>query len=86
VRLGLLDRKKYAPVAERAERGLLTEFVSSDERGRVTLKNICKVAGLGGEPYRDGSYDYYTSTERSDSDPKGIGAFLLAGSELDGLK
>ncbi|HEY4158305.1 MAG TPA: glycoside hydrolase family 88 protein, partial [Polyangiaceae bacterium] len=31
VRLGLIDRKRYAPVAERAARGLLTEFVATDE-------------------------------------------------------
>jgi hypothetical protein len=43
----------------------------------------CKVAGLGGNPYRDGSYAYYTSTEVVQNDPKGVGAFLLAAVESE---
>ncbi|MET0792141.1 MAG: glycoside hydrolase family 88 protein [Polyangiaceae bacterium] len=78
VRLGLLERAQFEPAVDRASRGLLTQFASFDEHEHLHLKNVCKVAGLGGNPYRDGSYAYYTSTEISDSDPKGVGAFLLA--------
>jgi unsaturated rhamnogalacturonyl hydrolase len=39
------------------------------------------VAGLGGDPYRDGSFDYYTSTDIVANDPKGLGAFVLASVE-----
>jgi len=83
VRLGLLDRASFAPAIERGARGLREQIASFDEQERLHLKNICKVAGLGGNPYRDGSYDYYTSTEISDSDPKGVGAFILASSESE---
>jgi unsaturated rhamnogalacturonyl hydrolase len=83
VRLGLLDRNQFERAIELGSRGLRELFASFDEHGRLHVKSTCKVAGLGGDPYRDGSYAYYTSTEVSDSDPKGIGAFLLATTEAD---
>ena len=49
----------------------------------VNMKSICKVAGLGGEPYRDGSYQYYTTTDVVANDPKGVGAFILASAERE---
>lgn len=78
VRLGLIERSEFEPAVQRGTRGLLEQFVNFDDHERLHVKNICKVAGLGGNPYRDGSYAYYTSTEISDNDPKGIGALLLA--------
>jgi unsaturated rhamnogalacturonyl hydrolase len=40
------------------------------------------VAGLGGNPYRDGSYEYYTAgTEVIANDAKGVAAFVLASAE-----
>ncbi len=41
-----------------------------------------KAAGLGGTPYRSGSYDYYVHEPVGDNDAKGVGAYLLAGAEL----
>jgi unsaturated rhamnogalacturonyl hydrolase len=85
VRKGFIERAAFGPVAEKGYRGLLKEFVEVDARGRVTLKGVCKVAGLGGNPYRDGSYDYYVSTEVVSNDPKGLGALILASLERDEL-
>jgi unsaturated rhamnogalacturonyl hydrolase len=81
VHRGWLDRKAYGKVASRGHHGLLKQFVEVGPQGRRELKSICKVAGLGGTPYRDGSYGYYTSTEVVNDDPKGVGAFLLAAIE-----
>ncbi|HEX7506313.1 MAG TPA: glycoside hydrolase family 88 protein [Polyangia bacterium] len=81
VRSGWLGRAVYGKVASRGYQGLLHEFVELNANGHLDLKNICKVAGLGGNPYRDGSYAYYTSTEVVKNDPKGVGAFLLAAVE-----
>jgi len=81
VRNGWLDRARYASVAARGYQGLVREFVELGDDGNVNLKNVCKVAGLGGSPYRDGSYAYYASTEVVKNDPKGTGAFLLAAVE-----
>jgi unsaturated rhamnogalacturonyl hydrolase len=39
--------------------------------------------GLGGNPYRDGSYEYYLSEKVVTNDPKGIGAFLMASDEME---
>ena len=83
VRSGWLDKTVYAPVAARGYQGLLREFVELRADGHLDLKNVCKVAGLGGNPYRDGSYAYYTSTEVVKNDPKGVGAFLLAAVESE---
>jgi unsaturated rhamnogalacturonyl hydrolase len=82
-RLGLVERKLVSPVVERGYRGTVDQFASVDEHEHFHLKNVCKVAGLGGTPYRDGSYAYYTSTEISDGDPKGVGAFILAAAEME---
>jgi rhamnogalacturonyl hydrolase YesR len=81
VRKGLLDKAKFEAVAERGYAGLVKEFAATDQRGNIELRGICKVAGLGGNPYRDGSYDYYVSTDIASNDPKGLGAFILASVE-----
>src|SRR4030095_16101989 len=47
------------------------------------LEGTVSVAGLGGNPYRDGSYEYYLSEKVVTNDPKGVGAFLMASSEMD---
>ena len=42
-----------------------------------------KASGLGGEPYRDGTYAYYIGEKVVTNDAKGVGAFLLASSEME---
>ena len=81
---GWLDAKKFAPVAARGYSGMVKEFIVTDDAGGVHVAGICKVAGLGGDPYRDGSFDYYVGTEVVADDPKGVGAFILASAELAG--
>lgn len=82
VRLGYLPRT-YAANAERGWRGIQTHFIKTEPDGSVTLTGTVQVAGLGGEPYRDGSYAYYVSSPVVSNDPKGVGAFLLAASEME---
>ena len=81
-RLGYLD-KKYRDIANTAFDGMIKELVTVDEKGLLTMHNICGGCGLGGNPYRDGSYEYYVSEKRVDNDPKGIAPFILAAIELD---
>jgi rhamnogalacturonyl hydrolase YesR len=81
VKKGWLDKGVYGPVVERGSAGLLKEFASVDAQGNVELRGVCKVAGLGGNPYRDGSYEYYVTTDIASNDPKGLGAFILASVE-----
>jgi unsaturated rhamnogalacturonyl hydrolase len=82
-RNGWIDGKRFGPTAARGYRGILDRFVRAGADGQVDVGGICKVAGLGGNPYRDGSYAYYTSTEIVSNDPKGVGAFILAAAERD---
>ena len=46
--------------------------------GYPELTKICKVAGLGGEPYRSGSYSYYINEVVCSGDTKGTAPFLMA--------
>jgi unsaturated rhamnogalacturonyl hydrolase len=81
-RLGFLD-KKYRDIASSAFDGIVRELITVGDRGAITMHNICGGCGLGGNPYRDGSYEYYIHEKRVDSDPKGVAPFILAAIELD---
>jgi unsaturated rhamnogalacturonyl hydrolase len=84
-------RKHYLPdewlnEARRAYEGILQQFIQVDEDGQVHLTNTCRSAGLGGTPYRDGSYDYYVGEPIVTDNHHGVGAFLLASSEIEQLQ
>lgn len=85
MRTGLLDKIVHADVARRAVLGITHAFVSRERLGsgaqRLHLNGICKVAGLGGFPYRDGSLGYYLGEPVVRDDFKGLGPFILALSE-----
>ena len=82
VRKGYLPQK-YRQVAEKAYKGLIDDLVTVEDNGLVNLNQICGVAGLGGNPYRDGSYEYYVGEIIRPNDPKGTGPFIMASLELD---
>lgn len=82
VKMGYLP-KDYLIIAEKAYAGILKEFITVEENGIVNLNRCCAVAGLGGNPYRDGSYDYYIGEEIRPNDPKGSGPFIMASLVLD---
>ncbi|HEX8711310.1 MAG TPA: glycoside hydrolase family 88 protein [Terracidiphilus sp.] len=85
VRLGYLP-SKYLENARRGYAGILSHFVQTASDGDVSLTGTVKSAGLGGHPYRSGTYDYYIGEKAVTNDPKGIGAFLLASTEMEALK
>ncbi|RED22484.1 unsaturated rhamnogalacturonyl hydrolase [Flavobacterium cutihirudinis] len=74
---------KYKKLANKAFDGLTTKLLKVDADGGITLIQACQVAGLGGTPYRDGSYEYYVNERRKDNDPKATGPFILAALELN---
>lgn len=81
-------RKGYLPsacltYARQAYQGILKSFIEVDSNGQVNLKGTVAVSGLGGNPYRDGSFTYYMSEPVIVNDPKGIGAFILCASEIE---
>jgi unsaturated rhamnogalacturonyl hydrolase len=63
--------------------GLVRRKVREDPSGELHLTDICAVAGLGGMPYRDGSYEYYVGERVAADDFKGVGPFILAGIERE---
>jgi unsaturated rhamnogalacturonyl hydrolase len=79
---GYLD-SKYLAIADKAFDSIIKELMTVDEKGFLTMHNICGGCGLGGNPYRDGSYEYYISEKRVDNDTKGVAAFILAAIELN---
>jgi len=84
VRKGYLPAT-YWPNAQKGYSGILKTFVDKNAEGQVQLKGTVKVSGLGGNPYRDGSFAYYMSEPVIVNDWKGIGAYLLAGAEMENL-
>ena len=81
--------RDYVPAILKGYRGVLNEFVRTNDSGALSLIQCCQVAGLGvastqGTP-RDGSFGYYVSEPVVENDLKGIGPFILAGIEVQKL-
>lgn len=74
--------EKYLGVAEKGYEGLIRNLISVEENGLVNLHQVCAVAGLGGDPYRDGSFEYYVNEAVRANDPKGTAPFIMASLEL----
>ncbi|MBC7948808.1 MAG: glycoside hydrolase family 88 protein [Chitinophagaceae bacterium] len=83
VRNGYLPQSKL-PIATKGYNGLVKKFIKN-ENGQTNLHGTVKVSGLGGNPYRDGTFEYYMSEDVIVNDAKGVGAFLLASNEIDML-
>jgi len=81
VRMGYLPRT-YSPSTQRGYKAILAHFVKIDGKD-VSLTSTVKGSGLGGDPYRDGSFAYYIGEKVATNDAKGVGAFLLASSEME---
>lgn len=71
----------YKEVAKKAYMGIVENLIIHNSDGTISLTKCCSVAGLGGNPYRDGSYEYYIKEPVRDNDPKGVGPFILASLE-----
>ncbi len=82
VRLGYLPEQDSGN-ASRAWQGILSHFVQTDASGNVTITSTVKAIGLGGSPYHDDTYAYYVGAPVLSDDPKGVGAFLLASTEME---
>ncbi|PKL28197.1 MAG: glycosyl hydrolase [Spirochaetae bacterium HGW-Spirochaetae-2] len=81
-RLGLLEEDCYRNAGIAAFEALVDRKTSTDANGLLHLHDICSVAGLGGTPYRDGSYGYYVGEPVATDDFKGVGPFILAALEI----
>lgn len=82
VRKGYLP-DSYFKVAQKGYDGMLARFIKSGPNGTADLEGTVSVAGLGNKPYRDGSYEYYLSEKVVTNDPKGVGACVMAMTEME---
>ena len=82
VNRGYIDAS-YRAVAEKALHGLREKLLLYNEDGTLTLTRCCQVGGLGGDPYRDGSFEYYIGEKMRDNDAKATGPFIMGCLELE---
>lgn len=73
----------FAAIAKKGYDGIIKEFIEVDANGQTNLKGTVSVSGLGGKPYRDGSFEYYMSEPVVTNDAKGMGAFIQASVEME---
>jgi len=84
VKKGHID-PKFRNVAQKGYEGILKNFIEVDQKGLVHIHQACSVAGLGGDPYRDGSYEYYINEPIRSNDPKAVGPFIMASLEFESI-
>lgn len=83
-------RLGYLPAGE-WERGranyeqFVKRFMREQEDGTISMIDCCAVGGLGGKQMRDGSFDYYLSEPIIENDCKGVGPFIWASLEYEGV-
>jgi unsaturated rhamnogalacturonyl hydrolase len=81
-------RQGYIPLsyfknAKKGYDGIVKTFIEVDANGQTNLKNTVTVSGLGGTPYRDGSFEYYMKEKVVTNDAKGMGAFIMCSAEME---
>lgn len=74
--------EEFLKVANHAFDGLI-KLVTVDDDGEIHITQVCKSAGLGGNPYRDGSFEYYISEPIVTDNLHGTGPFILAALALN---
>ncbi|AEE52239.1 glycoside hydrolase family 88 protein [Haliscomenobacter hydrossis] len=82
VRMGYLNAS-FLPAAKKGFQGIISNFISTEASGKIHLEKTVSVGGLGGVPYRDGSYEYYLSEPLRKDDLKGVGPFIQAALEIE---
>jgi len=85
VRLGLLEKDIYLPVAEKAYNGLIKSFIV-ENGGKISVIQSCRSAGLGpsNNPSRTGTANYYLCGKDvgiTQNEGKAIGTFIMASLE-----
>ena len=98
IRLGLLDKATYEPIAKKAYDGLVNQFMIYDNKDNSTIQLVhsCTSAGLGGSNKRAGDDNYYLKGTDAkvvtSSDPtspyyytegKVLGGFIMAATEYE---
>jgi len=82
---GYLD-ESFINAANESYNSLLINYLKPNEKNELFLQNVCSVGGLGGNPYRDGSFNYYIGEPKRVNDFKGYGALILAANEIESAR
>ncbi len=85
VRQGVLP-DKYLQTANKGWAGIRKEFIKETGDGNLDWEGTVSVSGLGGKPYRDGSFDYYMSEKLRTNDAKGLAPAVMAAVEIERLE
>ena len=75
--------KKYKALAIKGFDGITKKLITVDPDGEIHITQVCASAGLGGTPYRDGSFEYYIKEKIKVDNSHGLGPFILAALELE---
>lgn len=65
---------------------LVKTFITYGDDGLISINSCCSVGGLGGKQNRMGDFAYYLSEPVRSNDPKGVGPFIWASLEYEGIK
>jgi unsaturated rhamnogalacturonyl hydrolase len=84
VRQGNLP-EKYLETAKKGWDGIKRIFIKELSDGSLDWEGTVSVSGLGGNPYRDGSFEYYMSEKLRTNDVKGLGPAVMAAVEMENL-
>lgn len=84
VRKGYLP-KQFATVAQNAFEGILKNFITYDNKGLIHIHRSCSGAGLGGTPYRSGTFDYYINEPIRSDDLKTVGPLIGLMLEMEAM-
>ena len=87
IRLGVLDSKIYKPVAIKAYKGLIDQFIEEEPDGKIKIIQSCESAGLSNN--RKGDADYYLCGGdvriHNKTEGKVFGPFIMASLEFERL-
>ncbi len=75
--------KKNLNTAIKAYNGIMNQLMIKETDETLSLTQCCAVSGLGGNPYRDGSFEYYVNEKIRNNDSKATGPFIMACLELE---
>jgi len=79
---GYLD-VSYSRAGKKGFNAIVEKLIKKNDDGTISLTRVCGVAGLGGDPYRDGTFEYYVNEVIRDNDPKGVGPFIMASIQFE---
>ena len=76
----------FKPILQKAYAGIRQQFITTDEKGLPHIHHSCSGAGLGGTPYRSGTYEYYVNEPQRSDDLKTIGPLISLFLEMEKIK